>query len=78
MVPVPVQSADGQSPHIEHESMMQKWAEHNRDFLNSPRDIGPSLLDELTDLPLIEEMDAESNLQKVKDAICVLHKGKAR
>ena len=62
---------------MEHASIMQRWAEHHRDLIKSPRDTDPNLLDELPGFPLVREMNTVPSMQEVKDTICVLHNGKA-
>ena len=55
----------------------KRWAEHFNDVLNRPSTISLTAFDEVTQHPIIHELEAHPNITETTQAIMELTSGKA-
>ena len=59
------------------DGITQRWAEHHRKLLNTQRHTDPSILDEISVIQPIYEMDEDPSLEEIDAAVQALHSSKA-
>ena len=73
----PLMSADGTTCITDRSEILKRWAKHFNDVLNRPSTISLAALDEVTQHPIIHELEAHPNIAETTQAIKKLTCGKA-
>ena len=73
----PIMSADGTTRITNRSEILNRWAEHFHDVLTRPSTISLAALDEVTQHPIIHELEARPNIAETTQAIKKLTSGKA-
>ena len=73
----PLMSADGTTRITDRSEILKRWAEHFNDVLNRPSAISLAALDEVTQHPIIHELEARPNIAETTQALKKLRSGKA-
>ena len=62
---------------LDRSEILKRWAEHFNDVLNRPSAISLATLDEVTQHPIIHELEARPNIAETTQALKKLRSGKA-
>ena len=69
--------ADGTTRFTDRSEILKRWAEHFNDMLNQPSTISLAALDDITQHPIIHELEARPNIVETTQAVKKLISGKA-
>ena len=73
----PLLSADGKTRITDRSEIFKRWTEHYNNVLNRPSTISLAAFDEVTQHPIIHELEARPNIAETTQAIKKLTSGKA-
>ena len=73
----PVQSKDGSQLHKDITSIRNRWVEHYSELLNRPSSVDMSIIDQVEQLPIINELAFDPTREEVASSVRKLNSGKA-
>ena len=73
----PLQSADGSMLIKDQESLMNRWAEHFSTLLNKPSTVDPTALEQVPQLPTLNDLDLPPSKDELSKALKQTNSGRA-
>lgn len=73
----PIRTKDGKVLLKDVKSIQDRWVEHYSELLNRPSTVDRNIIDQVEQLPNIEEMDCDPTRNEVADAVKKLNSGKS-